>query len=62
MKNAKKLNKRELKTIRGGLLDCIRPVLCPIQPCEPSSDPYGCTIISPACAQKECRPGPILID
>lgn len=51
----KKLNKKELRTIKGGLINCMEPVLCPT-PCEPSSDPYGCTIISPKCAQKECRP------
>lgn len=51
----KKLNKKQLRTIKGGLINCIEPVLCPT-PCEPSSDPYGCTIISPKCAQKECRP------
>jgi bacteriocin-like protein len=51
----KKLNKKELKTIKGGLINCVEPILCPT-PCEPSSDPYGCTIISPKCAQKECRP------
>lgn len=51
----KKLNKKELRTIKGGLINCMEPVLCP-KPCEPSSDPYGCTIISPKCAQKECRP------
>lgn len=51
----KKLNKKELRAIKGGLINCMEPVLCPT-PCEPSSDPYGCTIISPKCAQKECRP------
>ncbi|REC50424.1 bacteriocin [Chryseobacterium pennipullorum] len=59
LNTGKKLNKKELKTIKGGLLNCIQPVLCPVLPCEPSSDPYGCTIISMACAQKECRPQPI---
>lgn len=59
----KKLNKKELTTIRGGLLNCMEPVLCPTpyEPCEPPY-PNGCTIISTACAQKECRPGPIVID
>ncbi|WP_126651156.1 hypothetical protein [Chryseobacterium aureum] len=52
----KKLNKKELRTIKGGLINCMEPVLCPAPPCEPASDPYGCTIISPKCAQKECRP------
>ncbi|AZA83988.1 hypothetical protein C1637_15975 [Chryseobacterium lactis] len=56
LNNGKKLNKKELKSITGGLLNCVQPVLCPDQPCEPSSDPNGCTIISKACAQKECRP------
>lgn len=55
LQSGKKLSKKELKTIAGGMLNCIRPVLCPTPDCA-SSDPYGCTIISKACAQKECRP------
>lgn len=58
LKGGKKLTKKQLKTIAGGLLNCAAPVLCPVQPCEPSSDPNGCTIISKVCAQKECRPQP----
>lgn len=59
----KKLNKKELTSIRGGLLNCMEPVLCPT-PYEPCESPYpnGCTIISPVCGQKECRPGPVIID
>ncbi|PIF46219.1 hypothetical protein CLU96_3243 [Chryseobacterium sp. 52] len=56
LQSGKKLSKKQLKTIAGGLLNCVEPVLCPVQPCEPSSDPNGCTIISKVCAQKECRP------
>lgn len=58
LQSGKKLSKKQLKTIAGGLLDCMRPTLCQNPPCEPSSDPYGCTIISKVCAQKECRPQP----
>ncbi|WP_333597010.1 hypothetical protein [Chryseobacterium flavum] len=56
----KKLNKRELKSITGGLLDCMEAVLCPEWPCEtyPPDDPRNCTIISVSCAQKVCRPQP----
>ncbi|WP_336963419.1 bacteriocin [Chryseobacterium contaminans] len=60
---SKKLNKKELKSITGGLLNCMEPVLCPT-PYEPCESPYpnGCTIISPSCGQKECRPTPITIE
>ncbi|WP_117614430.1 hypothetical protein [Chryseobacterium angstadtii] len=58
LQSGKKLSKKQLKTIAGGLLNCVQPVLCPDYPCEPSSDPNGCTIISKSCAQKECRPQP----
>ncbi|SHF98267.1 bacteriocin [Chryseobacterium vrystaatense] len=60
LQSGKKLSKKELKTIAGGMLNCVQPVLCPTPVCEPSSDPYGCTIISKACAQKECRPQPLV--
>lgn len=40
----KKLNKRELRVIRGGLRDCIDP------------QTGACKLISIGCAQLECRP------
>ncbi|WBV57854.1 hypothetical protein PFY10_05280 [Chryseobacterium daecheongense] len=54
---AKKLTKRELRTIIGGMLDCKQPIACPTYPCDPPLPDYpnGCTTISPSCAQKECR-------
>ncbi|REC50162.1 bacteriocin [Chryseobacterium pennipullorum] len=54
----KKLNKKELKSITGGMLDCMQPTLCPDWPCEtyPPDDPRNCTKISVGCAQKICRP------
>lgn len=63
LQSGKRLNKKELKCITGGLLNCMEPVLCPI-PYEPCESPYpnGCTIISPVCGQKECRPAPIIIE
>ncbi|WP_165585104.1 hypothetical protein [Chryseobacterium sp. FH2] len=42
--NGKKLNKRELRAIKGGLKDCIDP------------QTGGCRIISIGCAQLQCRP------
>lgn len=54
--NGKKLNKNQLRTIKGGLLNCMEPVLCTTNPCEPSPYPNGCTTISISCAQKICRP------
>ncbi|MDR2236891.1 MAG: hypothetical protein LBE92_12270 [Chryseobacterium sp.] len=53
--NAKKLSKKQLRTIAGGLLNCMEPVLCTNPPCDPPSDPNGCTMYSPKCAQRECR-------
>lgn len=51
----KKLNKKELKFIAGGLLNCIEsiPTFCPDPPCEGGS---RCKITSPYCAQEQCRP------
>jgi len=49
--NGKKLNKKQLRSITGGLFDCMQPIICTDPPCE-----VMCTKISPACAQKECRP------
>jgi bacteriocin-like protein len=40
----KKLNKKELRTIKGGLMDCI------------DARTGGCRIISMGCAQLQCRP------
>lgn len=44
VQKGKKLNKKELRTIKGGLLDCI--------------DPWtgGCKKVSLSCAQLQCRP------
>ncbi|MFP3598704.1 bacteriocin [Chryseobacterium sp. SIMBA_029] len=59
LQSGKKLSKKELKTIAGGMLDCMQPVLCtPDYPCEtyPPDDPRACTLISSGCAQKICRP------
>lgn len=52
--NGKKLTKKQLRVIAGGMLDCMQPVICNDPPCEPSGS--MCTTISPACAQKQCRP------
>lgn len=55
----KKLNKKELKTIAGGMLDCMpAQVICPphLEPCESNVDANGCSMISPFCGQKICRP------
>lgn len=51
----KKLNKKELKSITGGLLNCIEPTptFCPDPPYQGGS---RCKITSPSCAQLECRP------
>ncbi|SFN00103.1 bacteriocin-type signal sequence-containing protein [Chryseobacterium oleae] len=58
LQRGKKLSKKELKTIAGGKLDCMEPVLCTDPPCEvfSSDDPRACTKISVGCAQKICRP------
>lgn len=53
MINGKKLNKKELKMIQGGKLDCYKPVICKDPPCEANT---ACSIISIGCAQIECRP------
>lgn len=42
--NGKKLTKKELRSITGGLLDCIDPAT------------GGCKRISISCAQLQCRP------
>ncbi|MDH6254108.1 hypothetical protein M2347_003835 [Chryseobacterium sp. H1D6B] len=57
LEKGKKLSKRELRTITGGLLNCMEATPCPSLPCEPSGYPNGCTKISVSCAQKVCRPG-----
>ncbi len=58
LNNGKKLNKRELKMIKGGLLNCMRPIPCTEQPCEPAppSSTKNCSQFSPDCAQEICRP------
>lgn len=57
----KQLSKRELKTIAGGMLNCMGMT----EPCSgPDCPPIGtpkdprdyCTIFSPRCAQEVCRP------
>ncbi|HAO29697.1 MAG TPA: hypothetical protein DCQ68_22910 [Chryseobacterium indologenes] len=53
LNKGKKLNKRELKSITGGLLRCIEPTYCPDPPCEASG---RCKITSPSCAEFQCRP------
>ncbi|MDR2236890.1 MAG: hypothetical protein LBE92_12265 [Chryseobacterium sp.] len=54
----RKLNKKELRTIAGGLIDCMPPRPCPPYPesCDPDPDTNGCSMISPFCGQKICRP------
>lgn len=58
---AKKLSKKELKTIAGGMLNCMQPsVPCEGPDCPPINIPKEprdyCTIISPQCGQIVCRP------
>lgn len=55
----KKLGQKELKTIVGGMLDCMpaqKICLPPMEPCPPNVDENGCAMISPHCGQKICRP------
>ncbi len=54
LNHGKKLNKKQLRSITGGLINCMEPVLCTDPPCDP--DLSLCTRISPFCAQQECRP------
>lgn len=59
LSRGKKLNKKELKTIAGGLINCMPPqVVCPppLEPCPSNVDANGCSMISPFCGQKICRP------
>ena len=46
--NPKKLSKRELRVITGGLMRCI--------------DPFTgqCKTVSKSCGERECRPDPIV--
>lgn len=56
---AKKLSKKELKTIAGGLIDCMpaQEICLPhMEPCHSNVDENGCAMISPYCGQKICRP------
>ncbi|HBV15561.1 MAG TPA: hypothetical protein DEB71_09485 [Chryseobacterium carnipullorum] len=50
----KNSQKKELKTIAGGKLDCLRSNPC-MEPCE-QIYPGTCTRISINCAQIDCRP------
>ncbi len=52
--NGKKLNKQQLRSIAGGLINCMEPIICTNPPCE-FPEP-ACTRYSPLCAQSECRP------
>ncbi|MCS4300589.1 hypothetical protein DRF65_15165 [Chryseobacterium pennae] len=55
----KRLSKKELKTIAGGMLDCMpaQKVCLPhMEPCNSNVDENGCAMISPHCGQKICRP------
>ncbi len=56
---AKKLGKKELKMIAGGMLDCMpaQEICLPhMDPCHSNVDENGCAMISPNCGQKICRP------
>lgn len=56
---SKKLNKKELKSISGGMYDCMSYVHCPSNSdtCIPAHvDDNGCTMIHPRCGQEICRP------
>ncbi|MCC3217270.1 hypothetical protein LIV57_18540 [Chryseobacterium sp. X308] len=60
LSKGKKLEKKQLKMIHGGMLDCMEPIPCTEFPCEtyPPDDVRNCTKISIGCAQKICRPQP----
>ncbi|PXW18275.1 MULTISPECIES: bacteriocin [Chryseobacterium] len=45
LNNGKKLNKKELKTIKGGVMICA------------GGANGGCAQIHPSCYEKQCRPG-----
>ncbi|PKF75717.1 bacteriocin [Chryseobacterium sp. PMSZPI] len=55
---SKKLSKKELKSIAGGMYDCMVPEPCQPYPgtCESHADANGCTMIHPKCGQAICRP------
>jgi bacteriocin-like protein len=55
LSNGKKLNKKQLRSITGGLLNCFESN-CPTLGGCPILNEYGCITIATACAQKECRP------
>ncbi|MDV7699337.1 hypothetical protein N6B72_20655 [Chryseobacterium soli] len=44
LQNGKKLNKKQLRSVNGGLMMCIDPKT------------NGCRIISKGCADPQCRP------
>ncbi|GEN74833.1 hypothetical protein CHA01nite_05730 [Chryseobacterium hagamense] len=52
--NGKKLNKKQLRSITGGLLNCLE-TNCPTLGGCPILNEYGCITISKVCAQKECK-------
>ncbi|MCJ8154862.1 hypothetical protein MKJ01_13905 [Chryseobacterium sp. SSA4.19] len=53
--NGRKLNKKQLRSITGGLLDCLGGICQTPDGCPPLNE-YGCLIISKSCAQTNCRP------
>ncbi|MFP3598707.1 hypothetical protein [Chryseobacterium sp. SIMBA_029] len=50
VQKGKKLNKKELRVITGGRLDCIDPMT------------GNCKQISKGCAQIQCQPTPPILD
>ncbi|KMQ68991.1 hypothetical protein ACM39_06860 [Chryseobacterium sp. FH2] len=58
LSKGKKLDKKQLRTIAGGLINCMEAIICTDPPCEiyGPDDPRACTLISASCAQKICRP------
>lgn len=53
LQRGKKLSNKELRTITGGLIDCLGN--CPTLDGCPDN-PSGCVIVSKYCGQKQCRP------
>ncbi|WP_054509298.1 hypothetical protein [Chryseobacterium sp. ERMR1:04] len=52
--NGKKLTNSQLRTITGGLIDCLNGNCPSIDGCPPSES--GCVMISKYCGQPQCRP------
>ncbi len=48
LNNGKKLNKKELKTIKGGVMIC-------------THSGGGCAQIHPSCYERQCRPGATMV-